>query len=436
MLEPELDVSGGKVERPILSGAIEGVEDGRFAGIIVAQLDRLSRMDIADALQTIRRIENAGGEVIAVAENFDAGTPEGRMARNVILAMGEMQLDRYRAQFDAAKRSAVARGIWPTPKPPLGYKRGPDRRLVPDRQAGAVVRAFEARAAGASWSKVADILNGSTTNATKVIRNPAYLGHVVLGQHRNTSAHPAIIPRDLWEAAQLHHPRPPRGVNGPALLSGIVRCASCQRLMTPETGRDKRYRCFPRNTAGRCNAPATVAMSVLDPYVEAAALEHLERLSAEAAPLERETDGAIAKLNAAEAELAAYQEMTQVSDIGAQHFLGGMQARVEAVQAARKALADARVQHQAVPDVSDLGWDDMTVEERRHVLRGFLGAVYVRKGVRNPEGRVRIVVAGSEAPFPNNGDPVVGLDWPDGDLPGEIRSPLAKHVAEPVGSAR
>jgi hypothetical protein len=61
ILEPELDVSGGSkaLERPILSQALEGIEEGRYAGIIVAQLDRLSRMDITEALHTIRKIEAA-----------------------------------------------------------------------------------------------------------------------------------------------------------------------------------------------------------------------------------------------------------------------------------------------------------------------------------------------------------------------------------------
>ena len=46
MLPPELDQSGGKTSRPILDDAIRGVEQGRYAGIVVSQLDRLSRAGI------------------------------------------------------------------------------------------------------------------------------------------------------------------------------------------------------------------------------------------------------------------------------------------------------------------------------------------------------------------------------------------------------
>src|SRR5262249_37889339 len=147
MLEPELDVSGGKVERPILDAAIKQVERGEAKGIIVAQLDRLSRLSLADVHKVIERIEAANGRVIAVAENFDASTPEGEWTRDVFLGMGRMQLRRYSAQFAAAKAKAVKEGIWPTRMPPRGYKvkhrkHGGDGRLQVDQpEAAKVVKA-------------------------------------------------------------------------------------------------------------------------------------------------------------------------------------------------------------------------------------------------------------------------------------------------------
>ena len=237
MLEPELDVSGGKSDRPILTAAIEAIERGEAAGIIVAQLDRLSRMDIVDALKTIERIENAGGQVIAVAENFDAGTPEGEMGRNVFLALGHMQLARYKAQFRNAKEQAVRRGIWPFPKVPPGYDkvtRDPEvpvphpelrGKLVPNDDAARVLRAFEMRAGGASWREVSKLLGNAETGAGKIIQNRVYLGELHYDEWQNLDAHEAIVPRDLWEAAQIYHPPPPRSRRERALLAGIVSCA-------------------------------------------------------------------------------------------------------------------------------------------------------------------------------------------------------------------
>src|SRR5689334_10040401 len=99
MLPPELDVSGGKLERPILSQALQGVESGAYAGVVVAQLDRLSRLGIADAYKLLDRIEGMGGQLISVAENIDASTPEGRFSRGQFLLLANLEVDRHKTGF-------------------------------------------------------------------------------------------------------------------------------------------------------------------------------------------------------------------------------------------------------------------------------------------------------------------------------------------------
>lgn len=407
MLDPELDVSGGKVQRPILGAAIEAIERGEAAGIIVAQLDRLSRMDIADALYTIRRIEAAGAQVIAVAENFDAGTPEGRMSRNVFLAMGEMQLDRYKAQFANAKEQAVRRGIWPFPKVPRGYSKGADRRLVPNADAPLIVRAFELRAGGASWSEVGRHLGRGISGAGKTIHNRVYLGEINYGEWQNLEAHPAIVPRDLWEAAQIEHPPPPRGTRAPALLAGIIRCAGCGYVMSADR---PIYKCRPHKAPGTCPEPAIVSRPRVERIVTDTVMAHLKSVSFSATENTDALELANAALAAAEAELALYQQATKLSEVGVEHFASGMQQRTVAVEAARRDLARARLAAPALPSASD--WDDLGEEDRRHLLRGALGVVWIRK--RRAGAGIRVVAAGFE---PGEFGPI---DWSDGDLPGEI----------------
>lgn len=427
ILPPELDVSGGETERPILSQALQAIDEGRSAGIVVAQLDRLSRMDLADALKTIDRVESAGGQVIAVAENFDAGTPEGRMGRNVFLAMGQMQLDRYKLQFRAAKAQAVARGIWPMSKVPLGYRKGPDRRLVPGPGRDRVVRGFEARASGAPWSKVARAIGGvGMSGAAKIARNRVYLGELRVGDLVNPEAHEPLISRDLWEAAQIAHPRPSRGKHDPALLRGVVHCAACGFKMTPSSSVkggyvERIYRCTAHNKAGsNCSAPAIISQRKLDAYVEALALAEIDRLAVSAQERTQAVELAGERLATAEAELAAYQRVVSVSELGEDTFLAGMQSRMSAVNDAREALSQARLAVGPLPldgSLRDM-WDDMSPEERGHVLRGALSAVFVSKGRGACEGRVRVFAAGSPAPsLP------LGVD----DLPGEVRPPSTKN---------
>lgn len=428
MMPPELDVSGGKSIRPILEQVIDKIGSGLYAGVIVAQLDRLSRMDLADALRTIERIESIGGQVIAVAENFDATTPEGRMARNVLLSLADMQLGRYKSQFATVKRRAVEQGIWPISRVPLGYEKGGDRRLVPDARAVDVRRGFEARASGRPWSAVADAIGGvGISGAARIVGNRVYLGEIryrVGGEEvLNPAAHPALVDRALFEAAQLDHPRPAHKGNAPALLGGLVRCSECGFLMSrnaKERGRELFYTCRARKARSRCPSPAIVGAVGLDALVERTVLAHLASLRFTAIARTGEVDAAGNALVEAEAELDAYQSAVSVSDIGADHFTAGMRSRVEAVERARRALAEARLRSAPLPEAGDLVglWPKLTVEERRHVLRGSLSAVVVRKGKRDLLNRVRVFAPDAALTFPLT----------DSDIPGEVRLAEAENL--------
>lgn len=430
MLPAELDVSGGKVERPILGQAIEAIERGEYAGLIVAQLDRLSRMDLPDAVATVRRIENAGGQVISVAENFDATTPEGQMGRNVMFAVADMQLGRYKAQFRAAKQRAVERGIWPVRNVPFGYRKGKNRRLEPGPDARKLRKVFERRAAGAPWSEIQKITGLSQSAGHRIVQNRVYLGELRVGEWVNPEAHPPLVDRALWEAAQLAHPRPAVKGNPPALLAGLVRCAGCGTTMSPSSrGTERDYRCRPNKASWRCPEPALISRGLLDNHVESIVLGHLAGGVAAGAVREADTTQAEAALAAAEAELSEYQRAVSVSGVGAEHFAAGMRDRVAAVETARRDLGQARVAQPtpALEEVESL-WPALTVEERRQVLRGAIGVVWVRKGRRNVTERVRIVAAGFEpADLSRPGFRRAELrpvDW-EADLPGEIGTPGA-----------
>lgn len=436
-LPPELDVSGGKAERPILGKAVSRVVRGEAAGIIVAQLDRLSRMDITDALRVIEKIEGAGGQVIAIAENFDAATPEGRLARNMFLALGQMQLDRYRQGFAAAKRSAVTRGVWPTHAVPLGYRKGPERTLeVHQEEAELVRRAFRQRAAGDSWRSIATMLGRSQNGAKKLVNNRVYLGEVRLEVNGelcvNTEAHEPIVNRKTWERAQMARGiRPPRGAHGPALLGGIVRCAGCRHLMSPERA-DGRvyYRCRrARKTHGECPSRANIPARVIEPYVERAILVHLEGIRANIYKGEYAIETAIAAADQAYAELEAFQRAAQAAGGEPEDFVVGLKQRVDVLQDARATLK--RAYSAATPELTAefmASWADMSIEDRRHVLHGVLGVVWVARGRHTDDlsTRVALIMAGdepSDIPRPGiggSGGPIRSVSL-DGHLDGQIR---------------
>jgi DNA invertase Pin-like site-specific DNA recombinase len=84
----ELDRSG---ERRLLLEALERVEAGETDGVIVAKLERLGRTAI-EALQTIRRLEEAGGTLVSVQDGFDLGTTVGGRILRALVTVCEWEL--------------------------------------------------------------------------------------------------------------------------------------------------------------------------------------------------------------------------------------------------------------------------------------------------------------------------------------------------------
>src|SRR5919199_1543363 len=187
LLAPELDESGGRVDRPILTEAVAGIERGRYRGLVVAYLSRASR-SVKHLLDLWERIETAGGEGVAVAESIDTPTPAGRLTRTVLAAIAEHELDLHRERFEELRRIATANGIWQRRQAPLGYRRDPHtRRLVPDENARRVRSAFRSRAQGRSILQIARELGRTPSGARNLLRNRVYLAELVKLEPRASS---------------------------------------------------------------------------------------------------------------------------------------------------------------------------------------------------------------------------------------------------------
>ena len=84
----------------------------------------------------------------------------------------------------------------------------------------------------------------------------------------------------------------------------------------------------------------------------------------------------------AESERDLYAQVTRVSDLGADKFLAGMNARQEAVDRIARELGEAKARLPVTPAMGDVGklWGDWTTDQRRLVLGGALGGVVVQRG--------------------------------------------------------
>lgn len=434
ILPAELDQTGARDNRPILQGAIERIERGELAGIVVWNFARFTR-SLASSLRFLELIEGVGGELHSASQPVDPKTPSGRMSRNIFFSIAQAEREEAAEGLDKAKADAIARGLWTAPHVPFGFRKTEDRRLEHHPVEGpARAEAVRRRAAGETWREIGahlQLKTGRTLSRSalrEMVRSRLNLGEVRQGEHVNPEGVDPLVDRSTYEAALLEQPKPPRGEHGPALLAKLPRCAGCTRTVSARVRNGVRfYECRRYHPAGECPAPAS-ANAELEDYVVAALFAYAREAAYTANDRTSAVESAQRALEEAEAELALYQETVRISEVGAEHFEAGMRSRVAAVEAARRELAAARLAAPRVlPGTLEEIWKDLSVAERRQVLRGSFSIVWLRGRARDrrPIGeRVRIVAAGHEpAGLSGSGrpaGPIETLAW-EGDLKGEVR---------------
>ncbi len=422
----DLDQSGGKLHRPGLDAMLARIRAGQTRGLAVAHLDRLSRAGVADALRLVESVHEAGAKIAVVDLGIDPTTPVGEFSMTLFLALGRMQRRQFQERWEEAQSRAIGRGIHF--RAPFGYsKPGKAEPIVPNPKTAPLVKsAFEMRAAGEPWPKIATFLNErhapskapawTRSTVNHLIRNTAYLGTATCGRHVQPGAHPALISAELWQAANaVKAQAPSRGTGEGALLSGLVRCAGCRYVMSPGAtqgaGRPEQlltYTCRRHHSAGRCQGSCAIKRETVEQYVEDAFLKRYAEVSIEGVVDSADLDVAQQEVAEAEADLEAFRDnervRTALQALGDSAFEDGIAARAERVIAARETLAAARASAVgfALPDA--VSYRALRLPERRSLLRAGIGAVFVRRSLTragrgkapDPATRVHICWTGQE----------------------------------------
>jgi site-specific DNA recombinase len=284
---PEIDVSGRLPlsKRPGLLAAIEMIEAGRADQLVVAYFDRLVR-SLKVQLEVIERVERAGGEIFALDHGkLTNGTAAQRLSTNMLGSVFQYFAEITGEKVTAAQARAVARGVYPHPRIPVGYVRGETGVLtVEPAAAKVVVQAFKRRDRDAPLVEIQAWLakNGierALSGVSWMLRSRMYLGEVHFGELHNLRAHEAIIKdRRLFERVQRRTASRGRQAKSERLLArlGVLRCGTCGSRMVINSDSGS-YRCGD-TSANRCRRRAAVKAD----RVEAMVLDALRACSATA----------------------------------------------------------------------------------------------------------------------------------------------------------
>jgi site-specific DNA recombinase len=408
--EPELDVSGGGMRRPVFDRIMQGIRAGESGGVVVAKLDRFART-LVGALGVLEEFERHGAVLVSVADNIDLSTPMGKAFLRILLVFAELERDRISESWLTATSNAVDRGIHIVKFTPIGYEKMPDKRLRPGRAAAPIREAFLMRAAHASRTEIARRLDETAPRPNggrwtppmvdRIIRNRVYMGHAYRGQRVNKDAHEPIVSVAEWHAANAAPVRAaPRGKKA-NLLGGIARCAACRYVLAPGKSRFGAageavlgYRCRGTHTAGVCPEPASINARKLQRYVEAVWRSQVAQEAFLVQPDSAELESASVALTSAEEELASF-----AADLTARRMLGSgyhdaLAARAAAVDAAQAELKRATAGTATLENIER--YDELPVPDRKRILGSSIDAVIVgRAHSRVPvEDRVTILWRG------------------------------------------
>jgi site-specific DNA recombinase len=391
----ELDASGGDNARPLWNRAIERVELGEAKGIVVWNLSRFSR-SVVDALSAIDRIERVGGAVFSASGDVGDSTPTGKLTRNIVLSLAQMERERAKDGFRAAQASAIQRGIFTASHIPVGYVRNSEtRKLEPNPEmAPKVKELFERRKAGNSWTSLATwfVLNGASpkTDLTAIkwiISNRTYLGEARWGNLANKTAHPPIVSQKLFDDANAVKGKKPKhdgSLASQTRLRGLVTCEGCGhimglcRLRLGITG----YACRTITCTAHagCNAPKT------DAEVVSRVMAYLNRNGAsgyveshESSP--QEVESARKALEDAQYDRKLFMDNRELRRLMTpQEYNAEFESLNELVEEAQIAHEMAKPmpkQPQTVTDFQTV-WDEWSNEDQREWLADFVGTVVVK----------------------------------------------------------
>src|SRR5215212_4630560 len=215
--------SGGNTDRPGLQRLLADVRSRKIDVIVVYKVDRLTR-SLADFAKLVELFDQHNVSFVSVTQQFNTTTSMGRLTLNVLLSFAqferEVTSERIRDKIAASKR----KGLWIGGMVPLGYD-AKDRKIWVNEEEAERVRTIfrrylelgslaplmgDLRRQGIV-TKLRTLKPGKTVGGIPftrgglayLLRNRFYLGEVAFKDEVLQGEQPAILDRELFDAAQI-----------------------------------------------------------------------------------------------------------------------------------------------------------------------------------------------------------------------------------------
>ena len=215
-------------DRPAGRRLLEAARQGKIAEVVAYKLDRIGRSTL-NTLATVEELGKLDIGVRSATEAFESSTSAGRLMLTMLAGFAAHERECIRERSVAGTNRLAEAGTWLGGIVPYGY-----RQVGEDAKARLEVYEPEAKIIRTIF--VAKIWRPG--HVRNLLVNPTYRGehhYSKRSSSRNLKvsvrAMPAIVPAELWEAAQAtlkkNRLMVKRPDHVPYLLRGLIKCGTC-----------------------------------------------------------------------------------------------------------------------------------------------------------------------------------------------------------------
>jgi site-specific DNA recombinase len=245
--------------RPVFSGILKRLREGKADGLIVHKIDRSARnlKDWADLGELIDR----GIPVHFAGEGLDLTSIGGRLAADIEAVVAAAFIRNQREETKRGMQKPLEQGLYPLAAP-LGYlDRGGGKPKVIDPEKGWFVKlAFASYASGDySLRSLAAFLYGlglrnkwngrlTVSGLSHLLKNPFFMGYIRFGKKEELyrGLHEPLVSKELFFDVQSHLKLRvwPRRMHHRYKYSRMLRCLSCGKCLVGSEAKGRvYYRC-------------------------------------------------------------------------------------------------------------------------------------------------------------------------------------------------
>jgi len=238
--------SGKTDERIQLKRMLADSKHKKFEVVLVYAIDRFGR-NIMDSLNNENKLRQNEVEVLSATEHFE-NTPSGRFMRNIFMSKAQYYSEELAEKITRGQNISASKGLAIGGIPPLGYKKGADKKYILDEEKASIVKEiFEKYANGMGIKQICDDLNSRGLTSGKdrafnknsmhvMLKNRKYLGFYIFNGTEIPGGMPQIIDEDLFnkvaEKMEINKKLPARSrAFSEYLLTTKLFCGHCKEMM-------------------------------------------------------------------------------------------------------------------------------------------------------------------------------------------------------------